>query len=148
MLTETGRIVFSYADEMFRLGNELQDVLAGHTPGSAMTLYVGIAMVVPKFADARRDASVSSVRNQLQTLRAQLEVYRIQFKGAAPEASALTSSMVDAGLIGREPEWPIGFSIDLTHYSATGLLRLSYDPVLGGELVDQTEVAGWCLGRS
>jgi LysR family transcriptional activator of nhaA len=26
-LTDSGRMVFSYADEMFRLGNELQDVL-------------------------------------------------------------------------------------------------------------------------
>ena len=48
VLTETGRLVFSYADEMFRLGIELQDVLAGHTPGSALTLKVGVAMVVPK----------------------------------------------------------------------------------------------------
>lgn len=48
VLTETGHLVFSYADEMFRLGNELQDVLAGHTPGAAMTLNVGVAMVVPK----------------------------------------------------------------------------------------------------
>jgi len=48
VLTETGRMVFSYADEMFRLGLELQDVLAGRTPGSAITVKVGIAMVVPK----------------------------------------------------------------------------------------------------
>jgi LysR family transcriptional activator of nhaA len=48
VMTETGRLVFSYADEMFRLGIELQDVLAGHTPGSALTLKVGVAMVVPK----------------------------------------------------------------------------------------------------
>ena len=48
VLTETGRVVFSYADEMFRLGNELQDVLAGHAPEASMTLYVGVAMVVPK----------------------------------------------------------------------------------------------------
>jgi LysR family transcriptional activator of nhaA len=48
VLTETGRLVFSYADEMFRLGLELQDVLAGGTPGAALTLRVGIAMVVPK----------------------------------------------------------------------------------------------------
>ncbi len=47
-LTDTGRVVFSYADEMFRLGNELQDVLAGHIPGAALTLTVGVAMVVPK----------------------------------------------------------------------------------------------------
>ena len=48
ILTETGRMVFSYADEMFQLGLELQDVLAGRTPGSAITLKVGVAMVVPK----------------------------------------------------------------------------------------------------
>jgi LysR family transcriptional activator of nhaA len=48
VLSETGRMVFSYADEMFRLGLELQDVLAGVTPGSAITLKVGVAMIVPK----------------------------------------------------------------------------------------------------
>jgi LysR family transcriptional activator of nhaA len=47
-LTDTGRMVFSYADEMFRLGNELQDVLQGRIPGTALTLNVGVAMVVPK----------------------------------------------------------------------------------------------------
>jgi LysR family transcriptional activator of nhaA len=47
-LTETGRLVFSNADEMFRLGLELQDVLAGRTPGSTLTLKVGVAMEVPK----------------------------------------------------------------------------------------------------
>ena len=48
VLTETGRLVFSYADEMFRLGLELQDVLAGNAPGSRITVKVGVAMVVPK----------------------------------------------------------------------------------------------------
>lgn len=48
VLTETGRLVFSYADEMFRLGAELQDVLSGRTEGTTITLKVGVAMVVPK----------------------------------------------------------------------------------------------------
>ncbi|MGD9095886.1 MAG: transcriptional activator NhaR [Chromatiales bacterium] len=48
ILTDTGRLVFSYADEMFRLGVELQDVLAGKTPGASITLRVGVAMIVPK----------------------------------------------------------------------------------------------------
>ncbi len=47
-LTDTGRLVFSYADEMFRLEGELRDVLGGRRPGSVLTLNVGIAMVVPK----------------------------------------------------------------------------------------------------
>jgi LysR family transcriptional activator of nhaA len=48
VLTDTGRVVFSYADEMFRLGDELQDILEGRIPGAALTLTVGVAMVVPK----------------------------------------------------------------------------------------------------
>jgi LysR family transcriptional activator of nhaA len=48
VLTETGRLVFSYADEMFRLGIELQDMISGRTQGGAITLKVGVAMVVPK----------------------------------------------------------------------------------------------------
>lgn len=47
-LTDMGRLVFSYADEMFRISAELQDVVAGRTPGSRLSLNVGIAMVVPK----------------------------------------------------------------------------------------------------
>jgi LysR family transcriptional activator of nhaA len=48
VLSETGRTVFSYADEMFRLGMELQDVLDGQTPGATITVRVGVAMIVPK----------------------------------------------------------------------------------------------------
>ena len=48
VLTETGQLVFSYADEMFRLGLELQDVLSGGSTGSRTTVKVGVAMVVPK----------------------------------------------------------------------------------------------------
>jgi LysR family transcriptional activator of nhaA len=47
-LTETGRVVFSYAEDIFRLGQELEDVLAGRNPGGGLNLHVGIAMVVPK----------------------------------------------------------------------------------------------------
>ena len=48
VLTETGRLVFSYADEMFQLGLELQDVIDGQTPGTTITVKVGVAMIVPK----------------------------------------------------------------------------------------------------
>ena len=48
VLTETGQMVFSYADEMFRIGIELQDALDGQTPGANITVRVGIAMIVPK----------------------------------------------------------------------------------------------------
>jgi LysR family transcriptional regulator, transcriptional activator of nhaA len=43
VLSDTGRVVFSYADEIFRLDDELQDVLADRIPGAALTLTVGVA---------------------------------------------------------------------------------------------------------
>jgi len=48
VMTETGQLVFSYADEIFNLSNELQQVLHGQNPGKSQTLRIGIAMVVPK----------------------------------------------------------------------------------------------------
>ena len=48
VLTEIGRMVFSYADEMFQLGIELQDVLDGQTFGVKITVKFGVAMIVPK----------------------------------------------------------------------------------------------------
>lgn len=48
VLTETGNTVFSYADEMFQLGLELQDVLDGQTPGTSTRVKIGVAMIVPK----------------------------------------------------------------------------------------------------
>ncbi|WP_305909064.1 transcriptional activator NhaR [Methylomarinum sp. Ch1-1] len=48
MLTETGRIVFHYADEIFSLGRELSNTLAGRPSGQALRLTVGVADALPK----------------------------------------------------------------------------------------------------
>lgn len=48
VLTETGRVVFRYADEIFTLGRELRDAVSGRGVGRPQTLVVGIADVVPK----------------------------------------------------------------------------------------------------
>ena len=48
VLSDTGRMVFNYADEMFRLAGDLQDALQGRTSEKDLVLKVGIAMVVPK----------------------------------------------------------------------------------------------------
>lgn len=47
VLTDIGQTVFTYADEMFSIGLELQDLLAGNH-GTIENLKVGVAMVVPK----------------------------------------------------------------------------------------------------
>ena len=47
-LTDVGRVVYRYCDEIFSLGRELQDTLKGRPTGRPVRLMVGIADVVPK----------------------------------------------------------------------------------------------------
>jgi LysR family transcriptional activator of nhaA len=53
ILTETGRTVFRYAQDIFTLGKELTDTLAGRPTGRPMRLVVGIADVLPKLITYR-----------------------------------------------------------------------------------------------
>lgn len=47
VLTEAGKIAYHYADEIFRLGSELQDAIKGKADGRALRLVVGVADVLP-----------------------------------------------------------------------------------------------------
>ena len=47
-LTETGRVVYRYAEEIFGLGTELMETLKGRPTGRPARLTVGIANVIPK----------------------------------------------------------------------------------------------------
>ncbi len=47
-LTDTGRTVFHYADEIFSIGRELAHVLKGHNSGHKLRLNLGMADALPK----------------------------------------------------------------------------------------------------
>ncbi len=47
-LTETGRLVYRYAEEIFTLGREMVDTLRGRPTGRPLRLIVGIADALPK----------------------------------------------------------------------------------------------------
>ncbi|MFN7998252.1 MAG: transcriptional activator NhaR [Bryobacteraceae bacterium] len=47
-MTEVGHVVYRYAEEIFGLGRELQDVLKGRPRGGPLRLLVGISDLVPK----------------------------------------------------------------------------------------------------
>ena len=49
-LTETGQLVFRYADEIFGLGRELSDVLHNRTDEDKSRLHVGVQGALPKLA--------------------------------------------------------------------------------------------------
>jgi LysR family transcriptional activator of nhaA len=48
VLTEVGRVVYRYADEIFGLGRELLETLRGQAAGRPQQLIVGVANAVPK----------------------------------------------------------------------------------------------------
>ena len=52
-LTEAGRVVYRYADEIFGLGTELMETLKGRPTGRPLRLVVGIANVIPKLVAFR-----------------------------------------------------------------------------------------------
>ncbi len=53
VLTEMGQVVYRYAEEIFTLGRELQDVVAGRPSGRPIRFSVGIADQVPKLLSHR-----------------------------------------------------------------------------------------------
>ncbi len=48
VLTDVGRVVYRYADEIFSIGHELLETLQGRSPGRGIQLTVGVANAVPK----------------------------------------------------------------------------------------------------
>ena len=48
VMTDVGRVVFRYADEIFGIGRELTEALRGHPAGRPLQLAVGVANAVPK----------------------------------------------------------------------------------------------------
>ena len=120
MLTDTGRLVFSYADDMFRISDELQDVLAGRTPGGGLTLHVGIAMVVPKLlahrvlAPAMRmpePVRLVCIEKPLVDLLADLSVHKLDL--------VLADSPLNPALNIRAYNHPLGES-PITFFAARG----------------------------
>lgn len=53
VLTETGRVVYRYADEIFSLGREMLDAVSGRPVGQPLRLVVGVADSVPKLVVRR-----------------------------------------------------------------------------------------------
>ncbi len=52
-MTEVGQVVYRYADEIFGLGRELQDVLKGHPRGRTLRLRAGVSDLIPKLVAYR-----------------------------------------------------------------------------------------------
>ena len=111
------------------------------------------AIIVPQFTDAAQDAGVSSARSQLQTMRSQVELFRVQNNGAAPADDGTGAGPWDALVAGNyirsAPNWPAGFASE--YDAATGALNLTFtgSPIPdvngddAGDATDVTAIEAW-----
>jgi LysR family transcriptional activator of nhaA len=85
-LTETGKTVFRYADEIFSLGRELMDTLKGHPAGKPVRFTVGVVDVMPKLMARRllepalqlsENLQLVCVENSLEELLTQLMLHNL-----------------------------------------------------------------------
>ncbi|MCP3672677.1 MAG: transcriptional activator NhaR [Gammaproteobacteria bacterium] len=85
-LTETGRLVLSYADEIFSLGGELEEMVRNLPSGRPLVFKVGVADVVPKSIAYRLLAPALKLpepvriicrENGIDSLLAELALHRI-----------------------------------------------------------------------
>jgi prepilin-type N-terminal cleavage/methylation domain-containing protein len=66
------------------------------------------AIVVPQFTNASQDAQISNVETQLQTIRSQIELYRVRNNGAYPAsfASGTWTDLVSPDYLRSDPVNP------------------------------------------
>jgi LysR family transcriptional regulator, transcriptional activator of nhaA len=67
-MTEVGQLVYGYADEIFGLGRELQDVLKGRPRGRPLRLFAGISDSIPKLIAYRVLQPVLSMPEQVHLI--------------------------------------------------------------------------------
>jgi len=86
VLTETGRLALSYAEELFQVSAELEEVLRGNQEERALPFRVGIADVVPKSIAHRLLAPTLALaepvrlvcrEDRLDRLLAELAIHRL-----------------------------------------------------------------------
>lgn len=110
------------------------------------------AIVIPQFTNASQDAQVSAVKSQLQTIRSQIELYRVKNGSANLEASAddayalftlmTTPDDMNGGFqyLQTVPQLPNAFWT----WDWDGVtLRVAYDSTDGPELPDGTDPGEW-----
>ncbi|MDY7108372.1 MAG: type II secretion system protein [Planctomycetota bacterium] len=78
------------------------------------------AIVIPQFTDASQEAMLSSVQSQLQTLRSQIELYRVKEGGTLPNM-ADWSDLTDGDYIQQDPVNPFNDSTTIAGAYADGV---------------------------
>jgi len=124
-------------------------------------LWILAAVIIPQFTNAADDASISSARTQLQTMRSQIELYRAQ-RGAYPTSNGADAGsdqdvngvqnqwddLISASYMRSSPTWAANFTEAYNATSGDFSLTLAspYYDVNGDGAADSgdaTAVAAW-----
>ena len=107
ILTEVGRDVFRYAEDIFFLGRELMDTVKGRSGKRSLHLAVGIADVVPKLLAAQmlkpafKLARIVCWENTLERLLADLAIHKLDLVIADMPAPPTVNIRAHSHLMGK-----------------------------------------------
>jgi LysR family transcriptional regulator, transcriptional activator of nhaA len=109
-LTETGRTVFNYAEEIFSLGRELTNSLKGHVGARGLKLNVGVVSALPKLFVYRliepalemgAGAQVTCYEDKKDRLLAELALHSVDLVLSDAPATSAAGARVYSQLIGE-----------------------------------------------
>ena len=108
------------------------------------------AIVIPQFTSASQDARKNSLTSQLQTLRSQLELYKLQhldqlpttLVGSTPDWTQLVNKTNNAGTTGTSTAFPFGPYLQSAPTNplngASAMLVVTADQTLGAAVTGGT----------
>jgi type II secretion system protein G len=83
------------------------------------------AIVVPQFSNASQEATASSIRSQLQTIRGQVELFRVRNAGALPTGfdDLITPPDGQQPYLSQLPNLPAGFEWNWGDQAGTDIIE-------------------------
>ena len=106
------------------------------------------AIVIPQFTNASQEAAASAVKSQLQTIRSQIELFRVRNSGNPPASfnDLLDPPAGEDPYLQKEPNLPTGFEFVWGDNAATPNHETVYVTFTGETLpqgLTVTEIENW-----
>jgi LysR family transcriptional activator of nhaA len=100
VLTETGRVVYHYADEIFSLGREMQDTVKGRRTPTGLRLRVGVVDVLSKLVVLRLLQPALSIPERLRVVCHEDRLERLLAALAVHELDVILSDAPTSSNVG------------------------------------------------
>ena len=98
VLTDTGRLVYKYADQIFGVGRELLDAVKSNQPGSALPRTVGVSNAVPQLIACRAKNPVNDKVMQKIAMFSNVPMRRIFSMHDRTSIYSIPDAMREGGL--------------------------------------------------